>query len=385
MKFIHTSDWHLGRILHGKHLTEDQFYILQQFIYIIKNENPDAILIAGDLYDRSVPPVEAVELLDNVFTKILIDFNIPIICISGNHDSPDRINFGSKLLQERKLFIKGKFDLNFAPITLEDNYGKVNFYTIPYTEPVVIKALLKEENIHNHNDAIKSVIDKIKCNLNYNERNVLVCHAFVTGGEESESERPLSVGGASSVDYNNFECFNYTALGHLHRPQKCTKENIKYSGSLMKYSFSEVNQEKCIYIIEMDEKGEISTKQVCLKPKRDLRYIEGHLKDIINDAAEDENREDYLLVNLLDEGAILDPIGKLRQVYPNVLRIDREDLKKEINKEIVLPDKNFNNMSHIKLFKSFYTQVTGKEFLEDKEQVLEDLLKEYYSEKGVSK
>lgn len=376
MRILHTSDWHLGRILHGIHLTEDQQYILKEFVQIAKESNPDVIIIAGDIYDRSVPPVEAVELLDDVFTEILIELEIPIITIAGNHDSADRINFGSKLLKEKGLYISGKIDSGFEPVVINDEYGPVYFYTLPYCDPAIVKEITGKEEIRNHNDAMASLIDSIKENLDTSKRNVLIGHAFVIGGESSESERPLSVGGSGYVDWSNFKDFNYTALGHLHRPQRAGDEKIRYSGSLMKYSFSEANHNKAIYLIDMDQNGDIVINDYTLKPKRDLRCIEGYLDDLIKEGLESDNTNDYILVSLLDEGAILDPMGKLRKVYPKVLRIERKNIKNINQNNIKTPGKDYNKLSYNELFKSFYSQVTVEDFNNEKEEVFNEIIKD---------
>lgn len=383
MRFIHTSDWHLGRILHGIHLTYDQAYILDEFVKVIKDTKPDAIVISGDIYDRSVPPVEAVELLDDVFTNILLDFNIPILAISGNHDSADRLNFGSRLLKNKGLYITGKLSKITEPVEIDDAYGSICFYSLPYCEPIFIKSIANNEEISSHDDAMKAATDMIRGRMDRGKRNVLITHAFVAGGTQSESERPLSVGGSGSVDPSCFQGFNYTALGHLHAPQKAGGDNIRYSGSLMKYSFSEVNQKKCLYIIDMDGQGNCSIEPIELIPKRDLRCIKGKLNDIVSLASQSsENCEDYILAELTDEGPILDPIGKLRKVYPNVLRIEREALNSNETGKLRSPGREYNKMSELELFKAFYREVTKKEFTSEKEDALVDLMKEFYSSKG---
>lgn len=377
MRFIHTSDWHLGRVIHGVHLTDDQSYLLQQFIDIIQEEKPDAIIIAGDLYDRSIPPVEAVELLDDTFSRIILDLKIPVIAIAGNHDSADRVNFGSRLLQKQNLFLAGKLDFEFKPVTLYDKYGAVDFYTVPYTEPCALKQFFESSDL-SHDESMRLIIEQIKKNKDKDHRSVLITHAFIAGCAESESERPLSVGGTGAVSCSYFKDFDYTALGHLHQPQKAGADNILYSGSLMKYSFSEANQKKCMYVIDMDETGKCNVKDIYLKPKRDLRCIEGYLKDLIDPSYESGgSKEDYLQVNLLDEGALLDPIGRLKKVFPNVLKIEREQFNQEGKKGFKTPGNDYNKLSDKELFMSFYAQAAGKKFDGSKEKVLEELLEEF--------
>lgn len=374
MRILHTSDWHLGRIFHGVHLTEDQAYILEQLTLLIKEEKPDVILVAGDIFDRSVPPVEAVNLLDDTLSKILMDYKIPTIAISGNHDSPDRVDFGSRLMEESRLHIYGRFNRNPRPVIIEDKFGPVYFYPLPYVEPAVVREGMEAE-IHSHDEAMHALVDNIKNTMNMDGRNVLITHTFAAGGEASESERPLSIGGSSVVDAAYFSDFNYVALGHLHRPQKVGGDNIRYSGSLMKYSFSEANQRKHIPIIDMDEKGNVNIETVELKPRRDLRCIEGYLADILKGPQKGESSEDYIMVTLKDDGAILDAMGKIRNVYPNTLHIERPQFISGNNTLNI--DSNFRKMDIADLFSSFYKQVTDIEISEEQKAAFSDIARKF--------
>lgn len=375
MRILHTSDWHLGRIFHGVHLTEDQAYILDQLTDLIKESKPDVLLVAGDIFDRSVPPVEAVNLLDETLSKILLDYKIPTIMIAGNHDSPDRIHFGSKLMGASRLNIYGKFSKALSPVSLEDKFGPVCFYPLPYAEPAVVREGMEDEDIHTHDDSMCKIVNMIKATMDKSKRNVLLSHTFAAGCEASESERPLSIGGSSVVDSSYFSDFNYVALGHLHRPQKVTSENIRYSGSLMKYSFSEVNQKKHIPIVDIDEEGNIHVEKIELKPRRDLRCIEGCLDEILKGPSAGESREDYLMVTLKDEGAVLDAMGKIRNVYPNTLHIERPQFA--LSNELRGPDSNFRKMDMTDLFSSFFKQVTDTEISEEQVVVFQDILSKY--------
>jgi exonuclease SbcD len=371
MRILHTSDWHLGRIFHGVHLTEDQAYILEQLIELIKDRKPDVILVAGDIFDRSVPPVEAVNLLDETLSKILMDYKIPTIMISGNHDSPDRVDFGSRLMEESRLHIIGRFNKNIKPVVIEDKFGPVYFYPLPYVEPAIVRESMEVE-IHSHDEAMNVLIGNIKNTMNMDKRNVLIAHTFAAGGEASESERPLTIGGSSVVDAAYFNDFNYAALGHLHRPQRIGGDNIRYSGSLMKYSFSEATQKKYIPIIEMDEKGNVSVETIELKPRRDLRCIEGYLEDILKGPQNGESREDYLMVTLKDDGAILDAMGKIRSIYPNALHIERPQFTSTNNRLNV--DSNFRKMDVSELFSSFFKQVTDTEMSDEQKTAFSDIV-----------
>lgn len=377
MRFIHTSDWHLGRIFHGIHLTEDQAYVLDGFIDLVKDTKPDAILISGDIFDRSVPPTEAVNLLDDVLSRILMDYKVPILMISGNHDSGERLGFGYRLLGDRGLKILGKLDLERNGTVIRDQYGDVNFHLLPYVEPALVRERLEDQDIHHHDHSMDKLTRVLKSKIRPNSRNVLLAHAFVAGGEESESERPLSVGGSGVVNSSYFKDFNYVALGHLHRPQRVGDDKIRYSGSLMKYSFAEANHNKSVTFVEMDELGNVGIEAVEIRPRRDLRCIEGYLDDILKGPQKGESREDYIMITLKDEGAILDAVGKLRKVYPNVLHIERPQFS--AGRDLCGPDKNYRNMNEVELFSSFFNQVTGQSITDTHRQYFERILENYYN------
>lgn len=384
MKIIHTGDWHIGKIVHQVHMTEDQRYILNEFIKVVEEEKPHAIVIAGDLYDRSVPPVEAVELLDQVFSKILIDLKVPIIAIAGNHDSPDRVGFASRILMNKGLYIEGRLKKNIQKVSINDEAGPVNFYLVPYADPVIVRDLFEEENIHTHDDAMKVIVDSIKENMNREERNVLVAHGFVIGGETSDSERPLSIGGTDFISLAHFEGFNYTALGHLHGPQKVGSQSIRYSGSLMKYSFSEVRQNKSITIVSIDPEGNVDVNLRKLTPIRDMRVIRGSLEDLLKpEVYKNTNVQDYLQVDLTDEGELIEPISKIRTVYPNVLKLTRNSFNKNSEAVEQFSFEHRSKRDMLELFQEFYTGITRKEFDEDKAKIVAQVLKEVQkSERG---
>ena len=378
MRILHTADWHIGKIVNGVHMTKDQEYILGKLIEIIKEEKPDVIVIAGDLYDRSIPPVDAVELLDRVFSKILLEIKVPIIAIAGNHDSADRVSFANKILRDKGLYIEGKYSGTAAKVTLNDQYGPVNFYSIPYMDPAEVREILDDETIKTHDDAMKAIIRGI--HLDSSERNVAVAHGYITGAEaleQSDSERPLSIGGTDFVDVNYFGNFNYVALGHLHGRQKVSKEYIRYSGSILKYSFSEVNQKKGVTIIDLDGDGTTNISFKELVPLRDMRRIKGELNKLLDPKIYCEtNVQDYLHVVLTDEGELIDPINKLREVYPNVLSLERFDRKKnsEVNKTSA--GISVKEKSKLELFSTFYTNITGDEFTDEKEETIKGVIEE---------
>jgi DNA repair protein SbcD/Mre11 len=380
MKFIHTADWHLGKLVHGVYMTENQREVLEQFVAIVAEEKPDAVVIAGDLYDRSVPPTDAVELLDEILFKINVELKTPVVAIAGNHDSAERLSFGSSWYKHSQFYLAGKLTNSFTPVQVNG----VNFYLIPYAEPGIVRQQLGDESIHSHQEAMKALIGKMEETINPNEPNVLVGHAFVLGGQTSDSERVLSVGGSGCVGAELFEPFSYTALGHLHSPDAINHNKVKYSGSLLKYSFSEAKQRKSISIIEMDDKGNFTHRYRSLSPKHDMREVEGHLEQLLDPYFyEKEAVNDYLKITLLDEGALIDPINKLRQVYPNVLHLERKlditDMKKKQSFNSIRSEKK----SEIELFEQFYSDMTTSEFSLDKKEAMTEVIEKVLREEGL--
>lgn len=388
MKILHTGDWHIGKLIHGIHMTEDQKYILKQLTDLIEEEKPDVLLIAGDIYDRSVPPVEAVELLDEILSGIVMKHNIKVIVIAGNHDSPDRLGFASKILRDNGLFITGNLLKDIEPISIEDEYGNVNFYPIPYSEPAIVRELYEDENIKNHDSAMKAIINRINKKINYKERNVCIAHAFVMGTdmlETSESERPLSIGGSEYVDVEYFKKFNYVALGHLHSPQKTKYDYIRYSGSLLKYSFSEAVQKKSVALIEMDAQGNVEIELKQLKPLKDMRVIKGNLEKLISkDIYSTADTGDYIMAVLTDRGELMDPIGELRAVYPNILRLEREIFEREAGESKTSAGGNFAQKNPLELFEEFYENMSGEEFTEEKRDVAARIINEIIQKERIS-
>ncbi len=354
MRFIHTADWHLGRIFHELHLTGDQSYLLDKFIDLVKDAKPDAVVIAGDIYDRAVPPPEAVRLLDDVLSRLCLECGVTVVLISGNHDSPDRLGFASRMLANQNLHIFGSLLPDAKPLTLKDRHGPISLYALPYVEPLVVREKLGMDEVKDHDSAMRAMIALMRQKSSAEGRSVLLTHAFVPGCMESESERPLTVGGAGTVSKSCFEGFSYTALGHLHCPQSAGDDKIQYSGSLMKYSFAESDHDKSVNLVEIDKTGFCSVEQVHLSPRRDVRRIKGCIGEILKGQGSD----DYVEVTLLDREPILDAIGKLRSVYPNTLNIRRPCFTPGRG-----PETNFDHrkMNDTELFSSFFRQVTGDE------------------------
>ena len=387
MKIIHTGDWHIGKIVNEFSMIEDQKFYLDRLIELLEEERPDAFIIAGDIYDRSVPPAEAVELLDNVLSKIILELNIPVLAISGNHDSPERLSFGSKLLKDKGLYIEGTFKKEIRKVTIKDEFGNVNFYLLPFVDPAKVRLIYKNDEIRTYDDAMKFLVNELEKDINKDERNVLITHGYVTFNMEdkenkgdlelSDSERPLSIGGADLIDGRNFDLFNYVALGHLHRPQKVGGNRIRYSGSLLKYSVSECEQNKSIPIITLDENGEIEVELRKLQVLRDMRVVEGPLEKLIDrDTHKGENLNDYIFANLTDEGEVIDAISKLRAVFPNVMGLKMVNSREKNVDSKTSAGNNFRDKSESELFTDFYLSIKGKEMDQERIEVLNKVLEE---------
>ncbi len=370
MKFIHTSDWHIGRQFHNVSLLEDQRHVLNQILDYIEKESVDAVVIAGDIYDRSIPPAAAVELLDEVLNKICSELGVPIILIPGNHDSAERLRFASRQLKKSGLHIIGDFDQITDPVVVSVADVEVNFYGIPYNDPETIRNRYEVE-VKNHDEAHTYLIDLINSAKSEKAINVLISHCFIDGAEESESERPLSIGGADRVSYESFVDFDYVALGHLHSPQYKGKKYICYSGSILKYSFSEQHQKKGITLVEMDASGLKSTKHLPLKPLHNMRIIEDELNTITEQGKVDPDNEDYLLVRLTDKHAILDPMGKLRDVYPNVLHLEKPGML-DTGEHKISRDKL--KRGELEMFRDFFTQVSRQKLTPEQDDAIKNTI-----------
>ncbi len=360
MKILHTSDWHIGRQFHNVSLLEDQRHVLNQIVNIADEQQVDVMLIAGDIYDRSVPPSQAVALLDEILDRIN-QLNIPVILISGNHDGAERLSFGSAQLAQSGVHILGDIEKIAEPVMLSDEHGKVAFFGFPYADPATVRHALQVET-STHDEAMAHLVASIKPCLaavsSDKVRSVLLSHCFIDGGQSSESERPLSIGGADRVSYEHFSDFSYVALGHLHGRQYKGSENIRYSGSILKYSFSEEKQIKSVTLIDMGATGVQKVEQIPLEPLRDMRTISGALADIIEQGFNDPQRDDYLQIRLTDKHAILDVMGKLRQVYPNVLHIERPGLMAASPQQNARRDQL--KKGELSMFNDFFEQISGE-------------------------
>lgn len=373
MRILHTSDWHLGRIFCGVHLTGEQEYVLESLTDIIRDGDIDVVVIAGDVFDRAVPPVEAVNLLDDVLNRIVFGLKKPVIAIAGNHDSPDRLAFGSRFFTGHGLHVAGQAGAEARTVVLEDKYGEVAFCAIPYADAPFVRDALGCEEISSHEEAMAALAGQAEAATAGYQRRIAVAHTFVAGGQASDSERPLSVGGTASVAAGLFSPFQYTALGHLHRPQRMAG-GVVYSGSLMKYSFDEAEHKKSATIVDMDGDGAVTLETLELKPRRDVRCLRGSLEELIRKAADDAGRQDYVKAILTDEGALFDAMGQLRKAYPNALEIEREFMTAGAAVTGVSGD--YRRFTDFELFCDFYSQVTGKPLAEDSLPALRSILEE---------
>ncbi|EGQ7900025.1 exonuclease SbcCD subunit D [Vibrio parahaemolyticus] len=373
MKFIHTSDWHLGRQFHNVSLLEDQQAVLEQLIQYIENNPVDAVIVAGDVYDRSVPPTIAIELLNRVVKRICGELITPMILISGNHDGAERLGFGSEQMKRSGLHIISNFEDMLTPVVIETKAaGHVAFYGMPYNDPEQVRYVYKEP-VSTHDEAHKLLAEKITEQFQSEHRNILISHCFVDGAIESESERPLSIGGSDRVSHEHFLNFDYVALGHLHQPQKKGEEYIRYSGSLMKYSFGEQNQKKGFTLVEIGKDGFIGAEHIELTAPHEMRIVEGELEQILEWGKTDPKNEDYLLVRLMDKHAILNPMEKLRTVYPNVLHLEKPGMLIGVEQEMAQAKLA---RSEIDMFKDFFAEAQDSELSNEQEQAISDIIKQ---------
>ncbi|HEY8034490.1 MAG TPA: exonuclease SbcCD subunit D [Methylobacter sp.] len=378
MKFIHTSDWHIGRQFHNVSLLEDQRHVLDQLIEHVKSEFVDVVVIAGDIYDRSVPPAAAVELLDDVLNKICTDLGVPVLLIPGNHDGAERLRFGSRQLSKAGLHIIGELNQVTEPVIINGAGFDVSFYGIPYNDPETVRNHFSVD-VSTHDEAHRFLVERINTVKSDETLSVLISHCFIDGGDESDSERPLSIGGADRVNYEPFVAFDYVALGHLHSPQHKGESHIRYSGSILKYSFSEQRQNKGVTLVEMDNTGIKSTTHLPLMPLRDMRIVEGELNTILEQGKVDPNNEDYLLVRLTDRHAILDPMGKLRQVYPNVLHLEKPGML-EMSDQQLSRDKL--KCGELEMFRDFFEQVHGQGLTPEQDEAIKKTIAEIITFEG---
>ena len=375
MKFIHLSDLHIGKRVNEYSMLEDQEYILNQIINIIDELKPDGVIIAGDVYDKSVPSAEAVALFDD-FLVNLSKRNLYVFVISGNHDSPERIAFGGRLMEASKIYMSPVYDGELRPVTLEDEYGEINIWMLPFVKPVHIRKFNEDAEISSYTDAMLVAIDNL--NVDSNERNIMITHQFVTGADRTESEE-ISVGGTDNVDVSVFDVFDYTALGHIHRPQNCKSEKVRYSGTPLKYSFSESKDNKSVTIVELKEKGTLLVNTIPLVPMRDMVEIKGKYDEImLRDFYKDTSyQEDYVHITLTDEDDIPDAIGKLRTVYHNLMKLDYDNLRTR-NMNSIDGAENVEKKSPYEHFSEFYEKQNNQPMNDNQSDFMKKLIEEIW-------
>ncbi len=360
MRFLHTADWHLGCSLHGVRLIDDQVHILNQLIAIARDTRPDAIVVAGDIYDRTIPPAEAIELLDETLFQLVFDLKIPVIAIAGNHDGVQWMSFNSRLVKSQGLHTFGRLTNEIQAIEVRDAHGPVTFYALPYADPVLMRHVLQDTAIVDHATAFQSWTGRVQALHSSGRRAVGICHTFVVGGSVCDSERVLWVGGTKAVDVACFAPFHYVALGHLHAPQSIGGDRVHYAGSLLKYSFSEAKHTKSVNLVEMDATGTCQVTRIALRPRREVRRVEGSLDEILQGEVPGIERDDYLMVTLHDEGLVMEPMRRLRTVYPNTLHIEQPNsasggaapTNTTLRRSMPLEE----------LFATFYKDVTGQDW-----------------------
>lgn len=347
---MHLSDLHLGKRVNEFSMIEDQKYILEQILSLLDREAADAVLMAGDIYDKPVPPAEAVQLFDRFLTE-LADREIPIFAVSGNHDSAERLSFGSRIMSGQNVFISPVYDGSTARFTLTDDWGEVCVHLLPFIRPSAVRRAFEKEEIHTYQEAVQTAVEQIR--LDTEVRNLLVAHQFVTGASRCESEE-ITVGGIDNVDAAVFDSFDYVALGHIHSPQHIGRKEVRYCGTPLKYSFSEADQEKSVTVAELREKGNVSVTVYPLRPLRDMRKIRGtYLEVTARSFYQNMNTEDYLHITLTDEDDIPDAMQKLRVIYPNVMRLEYDNRRTREEQDIKITEETVQK-SDLELFEEFY-------------------------------
>jgi exonuclease SbcD len=373
VKLFHLSDLHIGKRVNEFSMIEDQKYILTQILYAADQEKPDGILISGDVYDRTIPTAEAVQVFDAFLTR-LSEQKIPAFIISGNHDSAERLAFGSSLMGKSGIYFSKVYDGTVEKIPMQDAYGTVWIYLLPFLRPSTIRHALPEraEEVQSAADAVRIALEQTK--IDEKERNVLLAHQFVTGAKRCDAEE-LQVGDVDQIPAELFASFEYVALGHIHSPQKVGRETVRYCGAPLKYSFSEAGQEKSITVVELKEKGSVDLRTIPLKPLHDLRKIRGtYLEVTAKSFYENRDCEDYLQVTLTDEEDVPDGMAKLRTIYPNLMRLEYDNKRTRSNAEVRAAER-VEEKSELELFQEFYELQNNQSMTEVQEQFVEELLR----------
>ena len=377
---MHLADLHLGKRVNGFSMMEDQEYILNRILEIMEEEQPDGLLIAGDVYDKTIPPAEAVRRMDDFLTAVAAK-HVQVFLISGNHDSAERVAFGHQLMQGSGIWISPVYDGTIRHHTLEDRWGEVNIYLIPFLRPSVVRSFFPDVEIEDYTDALRTIIEDLQ--VDTSRRNVVLAHQFVTAAgalpETCDSEQ-LSVGGLDRVDGSVFSPFDYTALGHIHGPQRVGSETIRYAGSPLKYSFSELHQKKSVTVAELRAKGETEIRQIPLQPRREMIELRGTFEELLEEARKKgEPQTDYYHMILTDETDVVDALSRLREYYPNIMLLDYDNRRTRSQKEVEQLDR-VEERTPGELFAALYEQQNGQEMDSDRKEYLDGLIREIWEE-----
>lgn len=390
MKFIHTADWHIGKIVNDISMIDNQRKFLDDLIEVLKSEKVDALVIAGDLYDRSIPPVEGVELLDKYLEMIVSELKIPVLATAGNHDSNERLSFASRIMKGQGLHIEGKIKKDIECITIKDT----DFYLVPYFEPAMGRKVFEDDGIKSHEDGMKKVIDSINSQRDINKKSVVVAHGYVTNinfdkskprkeilnqikAADCDSERPLSMGGTEFISGKIFEGFDYVALGHLHEAKRVSKDNecIRYSGSPLKYSISEKNHKNSISIVEITDEG-TNVKLVDIVPWKNIRVLEGDIDELLSDEfLKNQKTDDYIHFKITDDGELYEPMAKLKSKYENPLSLERV-YKRSLENESVAVTLDDMKKTKFELFEDFYENVMMDALSEERSKIMKEVIEE---------
>lgn len=379
MKFLHLADLHLGKRVNGFSMLEDQAHVLRQILAILDDEQPDGVLIAGDVYDKSVPSVEAVELLDGFLTELRAR-GVPVLLISGNHDSPERLAFGGRVMDSCGIHISPVYDGALAPVTLHDAFGPVHVWLLPFVKPAHVRRWFPDADIESYTDAVAEAVAHM--DIDTAARNVLVTHQFVTGGTRSGSEE-LSVGGTDNVDSGVFAPFDYVALGHLHGAQHIGRETIRYAGSPLKYSFSEARQHKSVTVVTLGEKGDVQVRTVALTPLRELREIRGSYDELTARSFYEHTtyRSDYLHLILTDEQDVFDAMSRLRTIYPYLMTLDYDNARTRAAGGMSVPAET-ERRTPLELFEALYQRQNHQPMSEVQRAYIAQLMEQIMEVQG---
>lgn len=380
MKILHTSDWHIGKKVNEFSMLENQIYAFEQIYEIIEKEKIDVVIVAGDLYDKAIVDTDSIKIFECVLKKIVNHYGAKIIIICGNHDSHERVSFGKDFLKEQGIYIEGKFNGEIEKIILNDEFGEINFYPISYFDDVYIRHLYKDSTIKNSDDALKKIIERTY--VDYSKRNIFIGHGYFSNKNceqmiESDSERRLSIGGQEVMDATILKNFDYVALGHLHANQKIVENHIRYSGSIVKYSFSEMNHKKSVTVIELLEKGNLKLKNIELKCKYDMKQIEGYIDVLTSENFyKNLNRNDYYRVILHDSIGVSDPTHKIRKIYKNVMEVKFKEMQFDFDTNNQITNEDLILKSNFELFEIFFKSILNKEMNQNQIEIMEDVMEE---------